>query len=80
MHPQTIVTQAGAWIASISRVPIGAVAGIAVWLFTLAAVQGNTENLNVTDVFIAAFGAGFTERLSVQSARAQGDDQTSTRR
>jgi hypothetical protein len=73
MHPTTIADQMGAWVASISRVPIGAVAGLSVWLFSLAAVGDDVQSLKIGNVFLAAFAAGFAERLSVQGVRPQSE-------
>jgi hypothetical protein len=54
-------------IASLSRVPIGALAGLTVWLFTLGTVQ-NPDHFNAANMLLAAFGAGFAERLIVQGS------------
>jgi hypothetical protein len=52
-------------IASLSRVPIGALTGLTVWLFTLGTVEDPTH-FNAANMLLAAFGAGFAERLIVQ--------------
>ena len=59
-----ISLQLGSHVNSFSRLPIGAVAGLTVWLFTLATVEGGT--VNGPNLLLAAFGAGFAERLIVQ--------------
>jgi hypothetical protein len=74
MRPQTIADQLGAWVATLSRIPIGAVAGLTVWIFSLAAISDDVQHLGIGNVLIAAFGAGFTERLAVQGARPQGEE------
>jgi hypothetical protein len=65
--PQRITEQFASDIASFSRLPIGAVAGLTVWLFSVAAVQ-DMASFNAANMFLAAFGAGFAERLVVQGA------------
>ncbi len=55
------------YIASLSRVPIGALAGLTVWLFTLGTVE-NPDHFNAANMLLAAFGAGFAERLIVQGS------------
>jgi hypothetical protein len=52
-------------VNSLSRVPLGAVAGLTVWLFSLATSDGQ---LNAPNMLLIAFGAGFAERLVVQTA------------
>jgi hypothetical protein len=74
MRPQTIADQLGTWVATLSRIPIGAVAGLTVWIFSLAAIGDDVQHLGIANVLIAAFGAGFTERLAVQGARPQGEE------
>jgi hypothetical protein len=74
MRPQTIADQLGTWVATLSRIPIGAVAGLTVWIFSLAAISDDVQHLGMGNVLIAAFGAGFTERLAVQGARPQGGE------
>jgi hypothetical protein len=78
MRPQTIADQLGTWVATLSRIPIGAVAGLLIWLFSLAAISDDVQHLGMGNVLIAAFGAGFTERLAIQGARPQGEE-TKTR-
>lgn len=70
ISPVTIADQLQLLSASLSRIPIGAVAGITVWLFSVAAVGDTTIHLNIADMLLAAFGAGFAERLIVQGVRA----------
>jgi hypothetical protein len=65
--PERIATQLGSAVASLSRVPIGAVAGLTVWLFTIATVE-RPEDINAANLLLAAFGAGFAERLIVQGS------------
>lgn len=60
--------------ASCSRIPVGAVAGVTVWLFSVAAVGDGAAGLNIANMLLAAFGAGFAERLVVQGARSDRDD------
>jgi hypothetical protein len=74
MRPQTIADQLGTWVATLSRIPIGAVAGLLIWIFSLAAISDDVQHLGMGNVLIAAFGAGFTERLAVQGARPQGEE------
>jgi hypothetical protein len=54
-------------IASLSRLPIGALAGLTVWLFTLGTVE-DPAHFNAANMLLAAFGAGFAERLIVQGS------------
>jgi hypothetical protein len=67
ISPQRMPTQLGAGIASLSRLPIGGVAGITVWLFSMASTSGG--HIVAANMLLAAFGAGFAERLVVQSSR-----------
>ena len=55
-----IPTQLSSTVASLSRIPIGAVAGLTVWL-AASATQSGAEN--VYYVLITGFAAGFSERL-----------------
>jgi hypothetical protein len=71
MSGVTLIGELQALGASFSRVPIGAVAGLTIWLFSVAAVGDAAMNLNVADMLLAAFGAGFAERLIVQGARPE---------
>ncbi|HEU4542885.1 MAG TPA: hypothetical protein VFR23_17280 [Jiangellaceae bacterium] len=64
---QRIPEQLGSQLATWSRLPIGAVAGLTVWLFSIATVQ-EPADLNVANLLLAAFGAGFAERLIVQGS------------
>jgi hypothetical protein len=66
--PRRIPFQLGAGISSLSRVPIGAIAGLTVWLFSMAATTGGS--VVAANMLLAAFGAGFAERLAVQSNRS----------
>ncbi len=74
--PERIPTQLGSAVASLSRVPIGAVAGLTVWLFSVATASGGT--IAAANMLLAAFGAGFAERLIVQGtgggSEAAGDE------
>jgi hypothetical protein len=77
MSGVTLIGELQAFGASFSRVPIGAVAGLTVWLFSVAAVGDVAMNLNIADMLLAAFGAGFAERLIVQGARPATPDASS---
>jgi hypothetical protein len=77
MSGVTLIGELQALGASFSRVPIGAVAGLTVWLFSVAAVGDVAMNLNIADMLLAAFGAGFAERLIVQGARPERPDASS---
>jgi hypothetical protein len=68
---QRIRNELGAISASLSRVPIGAVAGLTVWLFSLA--TSDSTSLDAANMFLAAFGAGFAERLIVHSPTTDRD-------
>jgi hypothetical protein len=65
--PHLIAEQFASNIASLSRLPIGAVGGLTAWLFTLGSVN-DPANYNVANMLLAAFGAGFAERLIVQGS------------
>jgi hypothetical protein len=65
--PHRIPEILGSDIASVSRIPIGAVAGLTLWLFSIASVR-TAADLDVPNLFLAAFGAGFAERLIVQGS------------
>ena len=58
---QRIPEQLGSDVASISRIPIGAVAGLLVWLVGNAGVSPAASS--AAYLLVGAFGAGFTERL-----------------
>jgi ABC-type uncharacterized transport system permease subunit len=60
----------GSQLATWSRLPIGAAAGLTVWLFSVATVQASAD-LNIANLLLAAFGAGFAERLIVQGSGPQ---------
>jgi hypothetical protein len=77
MSGVTLIGELQVLAASFSRIPIGAVAGLTVWLFSVAAVGNAAMNLNVADMLLAAFGAGFAERLIVQGARPETPDASS---
>ena len=62
----------GAFISSLSRPVIGAIAGLTVYLGALASVLVPNEN-PVPFALLAAFASGFTERLVVR----EGDDASS---
>jgi hypothetical protein len=57
-------------IASLSRVPIGALTGLTVWLFTLGTVE-DPAHFNAANMLLVAFGAGFAERLIVQGSSSR---------
>jgi hypothetical protein len=70
IDPVVIADHKQVAVATFSRIPIGAVAGLTVWLFTIASLgPALKNNLNVGDLLLAAFAAGFAERLIVQSAK-----------
>ncbi|SFN90355.1 NUDIX domain-containing protein [Mycetocola miduiensis] len=59
--PQMRIPQAyNSYVSSLSRVAIGGVAGLLVFL-AASAVEG--QQINAASILIAAFGAGFAERL-----------------
>jgi hypothetical protein len=64
VHQDHVIAQMGSNVASLSRLPIGAVAGLTVWLFSIATTE--TSAVNAPNLLLAAFGAGFAERLIVQ--------------
>lgn len=53
--------QLGSYVASTSRVPIGAVAGLLVWLAGNTGLAPSTGT--AASILVGAFAAGFTERL-----------------
>jgi len=61
---ERVTVQLGSYASSFSRIPIGAVAGFTVWLFSIA--TANAASINAPNLLLAAFGAGFAERLIVQ--------------
>jgi hypothetical protein len=70
--PEHVLEQLGSNVASLSRIPIGAVAGLTVWLFSIATAE--TSNVNAANLLLAAFGAGFAERLIVQGQATEASD------
>ena len=64
----------GTWVATLSRIPIGSVAGLLIWIFGLAAISDDVQHLGMGNVLIAAFGAGFTECLAVQGPSSRRAD------
>lgn len=60
-----IPTQLNSAVASLSRIPVGAVAGLTVWL---AATATDGPSRNPYYVLISAFAAGFAERLVTPKA------------
>jgi hypothetical protein len=58
-----VFSQLGSSVASLSRIPIGVVAGLSVWLFTVA--TSGASQIVSANMLLAAFGAGFAERLAV---------------
>ncbi len=72
ISPETIADQLQLSSASLSRIPIGAVAGITVWLFSVAAVGDTTIHLNIADMLLAAFGSEF-RRKTYRSGRQSWD-------
>ncbi|MGY1727822.1 hypothetical protein ACI79J_12710 [Geodermatophilus sp. SYSU D01062] len=65
--PHAIIERFGSYFASVSRIPIGAVAGLTVWLFSVSSVY-EIGSLDVPNLLLAAFAAGFAERLIVQGS------------
>ncbi|MFG1609122.1 hypothetical protein [Actinoplanes sp. NPDC049265] len=61
---ERVTVQLGSYASSFSRIPIGAVAGLTIWLFSVA--TANATSINAPNLLLAAFGAGFAERLIVQ--------------
>ncbi|QNE18733.1 hypothetical protein F1D05_13480 [Kribbella qitaiheensis] len=70
--PEHVPAQLGSNVASWSRIPIGGVAGLTVWLFSIATAE--TSNVNAANLLLAAFGAGFAERLIVQGQSSESSD------
>jgi hypothetical protein len=75
--PEHVLAQLGSNVASLSRIPIGGVAGLTVWLFSIATAE--TSSVNAANLLLAAFGAGFAERLIVQGQPSEASDQESRR-
>jgi hypothetical protein len=75
--PEHVLAQLGSNVASLSRIPIGAVAGLTVWLFSIATAE--TATVNAANLLLAAFGAGFAERLIVQGQPSEASDQEAKR-
>lgn len=69
LRPDRLRRELATMGASLSRVPIGAAAGLTVWLFSVATAQG--ASMDTANLFLAAFGAGFAERLIVSGAPAE---------
>lgn len=61
---ERVLIQLGSHTASFSRIPIGLIAGMTVWLFSVA--TADASSINAANLLLAAFGAGFAERLVVQ--------------
>jgi hypothetical protein len=74
IRSEHVIAQLGTSAASFSRIPIGAVAGLTVWLFSIATADAAT--VNAANLLLAAFGAGFAERLIVQGHPNTDDDQS----
>ncbi|GAA1594741.1 hypothetical protein [Actinoplanes couchii] len=64
IHRERVTVQLGSFTSSFSRIPIGAVAGLTIWLFSIA--TASAAGINSPNLLLAAFGAGFAERLVVQ--------------
>ncbi|WP_157979747.1 hypothetical protein [Kribbella monticola] len=75
--PEHVLAQLGSNVASLSRIPIGGVAGLTVWLFSIA--TAGTASVNAANLLLAAFGAGFAERLIVQGQPSEASDQEAKR-
>lgn len=75
--PEHVLAQLGSNVSSLSRIPIGGVAGLTVWLFSIATAE--TASVNAANLLLAAFGAGFAERLIVQGQPSEASDQESRR-
>ena len=75
VQPNRIPTQLGSWLASVSRVPIGAIAGLTTWLSAEATM---TVDSRAATLLLLAFASGFAERLIVQGPTAgSGNQRTS---
>lgn len=72
VRQEHVIAQMGSNVASLSRIPIGAVAGLTVWLFTVGSTAA--QSINAANLLLAAFGAGFAERLIVQGQPSDTDD------
>ena len=74
VQPNRIPTQLGSWLA-VSRVPIGAIAGLTTWLSAEATM---TVDSRAATLLLLAFASGFAERLIVQGPTAgSGNQRTS---
>jgi hypothetical protein len=80
MSAVTIADQEQMLAASFSRILIGAVAGLTVWLLSIASVGDSAIHLNIAEMLLAAFAAGFAERLAVQGVRSETTGGTGTSR
>jgi len=67
----SIIIQTTSYVASLSRIPIGAICGLTAWLLALAtSAQGA---MPLASLLLAAFGAGFTERLVIEKQNPVSD-------
>lgn len=62
---RSIPLQLGSYVASFSRIPLGAIAGLTAWLLALSTAAAGTSPQ--ASMLLAAFGAGFAERLVVEN-------------
>jgi hypothetical protein len=76
IHRQRVNIQLASNVATLSRIPIGAVGGLTVWLFSIATADGS---INAANLLLAAFGAGFAERLVVQGQPTGTNDRLPSR-
>ncbi|MGW6128394.1 hypothetical protein ACWFNE_00065 [Cellulomonas sp. NPDC055163] len=70
MAGERIPKQLSSSVASLSRIPVGAVAGLLVWL---GAAATNDGTVNEFSVLVAAFASGFSERLVTARSSTSAD-------